>query len=174
MQLPVCIHEEPSQGFGVSVPDLPGCFTQGETLDKALFNLQDAVELYYEGEDLSLPTPSKISDLVKDKEYCAGGFWMMVDVDFSFLETKHKRVNITLPVSALNEIDKHAKRKKCPARPSWSKPPKRPSRKIAYSQAKSGHKTDRKNRLIRMPFTKNILSPASAASPARRRGLNHA
>ena len=110
MKLPICVHTEPKKGFGISVPDLPGCFTHGENLDQALANLQDAVELYYEGENLPAPVASDIGKLAADSEYCAGGFWMLADVDFGFLETKHKRVNITLPVSALNEIDKHARK----------------------------------------------------------------
>ena len=33
-------------GFSVSVPSLPGCFTQGETLEEALAMAKDAISLY--------------------------------------------------------------------------------------------------------------------------------
>lgn len=40
------IHIEPAEegGFCVSVPALPGCFTQGETIEEAMTNAQEAIE----------------------------------------------------------------------------------------------------------------------------------
>ena len=40
--------EETEGGFSVWVPDLPGCASQGETLEKALENIKEAIELYLE------------------------------------------------------------------------------------------------------------------------------
>ncbi|MEK7794294.1 MAG: type II toxin-antitoxin system HicB family antitoxin [Candidatus Hydrogenedentota bacterium] len=42
------VHFEPAEegGFVVSVPALPGCFTQGETYDDAVAMAQDAIECY--------------------------------------------------------------------------------------------------------------------------------
>jgi hypothetical protein len=34
--------------FGIVIPDLPGCFSAGDTLDEALDNACEAIELYYE------------------------------------------------------------------------------------------------------------------------------
>ena len=39
---------EDDQGFSVSVPDLPGCFTQGDSFEKAVENINEAIELYLE------------------------------------------------------------------------------------------------------------------------------
>jgi predicted RNase H-like HicB family nuclease len=39
------IHSEPEAGgFSAEVPALPGCYTQGETLQEVKANLQDAIE----------------------------------------------------------------------------------------------------------------------------------
>jgi predicted RNase H-like HicB family nuclease len=35
--------------YGVLVPDLPGCFSAGDTLDEALTNGQEAILLHIEG-----------------------------------------------------------------------------------------------------------------------------
>ena len=35
-------------GFTVTVPALPGCITEGETMDEALSNARDAIQLYLE------------------------------------------------------------------------------------------------------------------------------
>lgn len=40
--------EETEGGFSVWVPDLPGCASQGETLEEALHNIKEAIELYLE------------------------------------------------------------------------------------------------------------------------------
>ncbi|MCX6022580.1 MAG: type II toxin-antitoxin system HicB family antitoxin [Chloroflexi bacterium] len=35
-------------GYTVTVPALPGCFTEGDTLEDALENARDAIRLYLE------------------------------------------------------------------------------------------------------------------------------
>ena len=35
-------------GFTVEVPSLPGCFSEGDTQEEALINIQDAIALYIE------------------------------------------------------------------------------------------------------------------------------
>jgi predicted RNase H-like HicB family nuclease len=37
------VHPEQEGGYWAEVPDLPGCFTQGDTLDEVYHNLADAV-----------------------------------------------------------------------------------------------------------------------------------
>jgi predicted RNase H-like HicB family nuclease len=41
---------EPSEegGYTVYVPSLPGCISEGETIEDALKNIQEAIELYLE------------------------------------------------------------------------------------------------------------------------------
>jgi predicted RNase H-like HicB family nuclease len=41
---------EPSQegGYTVYVPSLPGCISEGDTVEQALKNIQEAIELYPE------------------------------------------------------------------------------------------------------------------------------
>lgn len=48
----VVIERDPDGGFIASVPALPGCHTQGETLDELRGNVREAVELYLEDEDV--------------------------------------------------------------------------------------------------------------------------
>lgn len=37
-------------GYNVSVPALPGCFTQGETVEESLERVKDAIGTYLDGE----------------------------------------------------------------------------------------------------------------------------
>ena len=39
------------EGFSVSVPGLPGCWSQGETEEEALLNIQDAIREYLKARD---------------------------------------------------------------------------------------------------------------------------
>lgn len=36
------------EGFSVSVPELPGCWSQGDTEEEALKNIEDAIREYLE------------------------------------------------------------------------------------------------------------------------------
>jgi antitoxin HicB len=44
----VLIPDEEEDGSTVTVPALPGCITEGDTLDEALANARDAIQLYLE------------------------------------------------------------------------------------------------------------------------------
>ncbi len=48
MRLKVFVQPEAEGGFSVSVPGLPGCFSEGETLPEALANVREAAELWLE------------------------------------------------------------------------------------------------------------------------------
>lgn len=38
--------QESEEGFSVSVPGLPGCWSQGKTEEEAIANIQDAIQEY--------------------------------------------------------------------------------------------------------------------------------
>jgi predicted RNase H-like HicB family nuclease len=67
----VAIVEEsgPNEAIGLWFPDLPGCFSAGDTVDEALLNAGEALSLYAESlakEGRSLPAPRPVSDLRND------------------------------------------------------------------------------------------------------------
>jgi predicted RNase H-like HicB family nuclease len=60
------------QVHGVVVPDLPGCFSAGDTLDEALTNAREAILLHLEGlldDGQSFPKPSAIEQLRGKRSY---------------------------------------------------------------------------------------------------------
>ena len=62
MRFPVVVYKEPSGGYSVLCPSLPGCHSQGETLEDALQNVREAIELYVEvleEDGIALPEPSE-------------------------------------------------------------------------------------------------------------------
>jgi len=48
MQYSVVVHEAEEGGFWVEVPALPGCYSQGESVEETLGNVREAIELYLE------------------------------------------------------------------------------------------------------------------------------
>ncbi len=48
MEYSVIVHKAEEGGYWVEVPALPGCYSQGETLEETLSNAKEAIELYLE------------------------------------------------------------------------------------------------------------------------------
>jgi predicted RNase H-like HicB family nuclease len=46
MKLKVLVRAESVGGYSVSVPALPGCHSEGDTLEEALTNIREAAELW--------------------------------------------------------------------------------------------------------------------------------
>ena len=44
MKVKVIVHEAEEGGYWAEVPSIPGCATQGESMDELLANLREAVE----------------------------------------------------------------------------------------------------------------------------------
>ena len=44
----IVVDPDPDGGFTVTVPALPGCITQGESIEECLAHAQEAIELYIE------------------------------------------------------------------------------------------------------------------------------
>ena len=110
MRYPVVIHKDLESDYGVTVPDLPGCFSAGETLDEALQQAVEAIECHLEGMLLDgepVPAPKTVELHQSNPDY-AGGIWAFVAVDVTKLSGKTRRVNITLPERVLNLMDKYA------------------------------------------------------------------
>lgn len=51
MRLEVVFEPSDEGGFTVHVPALPGCVTEGDSLEEARKNVREAIELYLEGGD---------------------------------------------------------------------------------------------------------------------------
>ena len=48
MRVRVVLEPSDEGGSTVYVPSLPGCISEGETVDQALANIREAIELYLE------------------------------------------------------------------------------------------------------------------------------
>ena len=62
----------PDHATGIWFPDLPGCFSGGDTLDEALANASEAVQLYIESmqeDGKAVPAPRSASEIKADPQW---------------------------------------------------------------------------------------------------------
>ena len=97
--------------FGVVVPDLPGCFSAGDTLEETCDNAAAAIEahcelLAEEGHDMPQPKPMQTHQ--QSTEFI-GWTWAVVEVPVEAFWGPAEKINITLPARVLRRIDIYAR-----------------------------------------------------------------
>jgi predicted RNase H-like HicB family nuclease len=97
-----------STAHGVVVPDLPGCFSAGDSLEEALSHAEEAIAAWIDaalddGQDI--PQPSSVDALRKRHKAWRDGIWALVAVDPAALDDTVERVNISLPRRVLRRLD---------------------------------------------------------------------
>ena len=93
--------------FGVRVPDLPGCFSGGDSFQDAVDSAREAIEAHVEllvesGESITVAT--NLDEWQSDPEY-SDAVWALVEVDVSRLMGKSEKINVTLPSLLIRRID---------------------------------------------------------------------
>lgn len=112
MKFPIVIHKDPESDYSVTVPDLPGCYSAGSSIEEAIHMAKEAVECHIEGMLLDgevIPKILPIESHKKNLEY-NDGIWGIIEIDISKLSVKSKRVNITIPEKLLHTVDIYAKK----------------------------------------------------------------
>lgn len=112
MRYPIAIEPgDETHAWGVVVPDLPGCYSAGDSMEEAITNASEAIALWIEtvmddGKDI--PRPGDIATHRANPEF-AGWVWALAEIDPALLEDEVERVNITLPRRILARLDAKAK-----------------------------------------------------------------
>ncbi|MEX1117664.1 MAG: type II toxin-antitoxin system HicB family antitoxin [Terrimicrobiaceae bacterium] len=112
MNYAIAIEHKKGSAYGVEFPDLPGCFSAGDTLDEAMENAKEAVAFHIEGlldAGFDVPAASGLDSHAGKREY-VGRTWALVAVDLAALSGKARRLNITLPERVLRRVDAAAAR----------------------------------------------------------------
>ncbi len=98
--------------WGVVVPDLPGCFSAGDTMEQAFDMAREAIEVHCQviaEEGGELPQPRPMAQHQSDPDL-AGWVWAMVDVPVERYFGPAEKINITVPARVLARIDDYARR----------------------------------------------------------------
>ena len=112
MRYPIAI--EPgteSTAFGVIVPDLPGCFSAGDTLDEAMAGAEEAAAAWIDATldaGGAIPAASSLDVVQVNPDYVGWAFGV-ITLDPARFDDTTERVNLTLPRRVLSPLDALAK-----------------------------------------------------------------
>lgn len=109
MQYPIFIHKDNNSDYGVTVPDLPGCFSAGDTIEEAIKNANEAIECHLEGlllDNEPMPLKKPIEQHLDNSDF-KDGVLAVVEIDISKISGKTTRVNVSLPERFLKQIDEY-------------------------------------------------------------------
>ena len=113
MRYPIAIENgTDTSAWGVVVPDLPGCFSAGDTMEEALIQAEDAITAWIEtalDSGQAIPAPSSIDELRAGHAELEGWLWALVKLDPAMLDDTLERVNISLPRRVLHRLDARAR-----------------------------------------------------------------
>ncbi len=108
MRYPIVIEPgDDENAYGVVVPDLPGCFSAGDTLEEAFSEAKEAAVGWIEAEldeNHEIPLPSAMDTIAADPDY-KGWIFGYIDVPSELLGSKTERINITIPQRVLRRLD---------------------------------------------------------------------
>ena len=106
---PAIFEAEQDGGYSVSIPDLPGCYSQGNTLEEAFEMTRDAIGIYLsqlESDGKEYPAASDPAKVEKgDSEFVA-----LVDMDLLAYKQKHDNRAVKKTLSIPRWLDTLAER----------------------------------------------------------------
>lgn len=112
MRYPIAIEPgDDGTAFGVVVPDLPGCFSAGDTIDEAMTHAEEAIHHWIEAaidQGMEIPAPSTVARWANEDDY-SGWTFGFVKVDPAALDDRIERVNISIPRRVLHRLDERAR-----------------------------------------------------------------
>jgi len=115
MRFPIVLHTDDGIRYGVTVPDLPGCFSTGGTFEEALASVKEAIDLHLEGlieDGGNIPVARPIAEHRINPDF-ADGIWAVVDINVSRFDGRTEKINITVPRRVLAQIDTYVKAHGC-------------------------------------------------------------
>lgn len=107
------IHKDPDSAYGVSFPDMPGCFSAGDTIDEAVRNAVDALSGHVrmlEADGDKVPAPRDFDAIMADPALAEDREGAMTTI-VSLVRDRGSstRINVSLDLGLLEAIDAAAR-----------------------------------------------------------------
>ena len=103
------VYKDPASSFGVSFPDLPGCYGAGESYDEAIENAKVSLREYAQAmadDGMDMPKPRTHGDLAANAtekiEMSKAAFVIEVPL---IVSGQRQRVNVSIDAGILSAID---------------------------------------------------------------------
>lgn len=105
-QYPIFIEapQSKNEAWGIIVPDMPGCHSAADNEEDILKNAREAIALWLEDAE-ELPHALSLN-MARAKKYGDNVTLAFIDVDVSAFEGKKKRINVSIPESLIESIDR--------------------------------------------------------------------
>ena len=97
MRYAIVVHKDPQSAYGVTAPDLSGCFSGGDTLEEACDHAREAILCHVEGLLLDgerLPEPRPLEEHQANEDYQGGVYWGYVDVDLAAIRSDKEHARL--------------------------------------------------------------------------------
>jgi predicted RNase H-like HicB family nuclease len=104
------VHKDPDSAYGVTFPDLPGCFSAADRLEDVVRNAAEAMDLWFEDQDEVEPRDAAAIAAEYADDLAHGAF--LIAVPRVSRLGKPVRVNISLDRGVLDAIDAAAAARK--------------------------------------------------------------
>jgi len=102
------VHKDEGSAYGVTFPDLPGCFSAADDFKEIVPNACEALELWFEDQPEVEPRDLSVIQAEVAEDLQAGAF--LIAVPYFRRTTAQKRVNISVDAGTLDAIDACAER----------------------------------------------------------------
>lgn len=79
------VYHHEGTAIGIEIPDMPGVLAAADNWEDLETNVQEAVELWAEGQDFEPPAPSDFTT-IRALPQVQDGTLMIVNIDFDFLK----------------------------------------------------------------------------------------
>lgn len=115
MRYTAFIYKEPDSAYGVVFPDVPGCFSAGDTLDEATANAVEALSghiRWLETDGEPVPQPRSLDEIVADPALAKereGAVLVSIPLVRDLGSTA--RINVSLDLGLLKAIDDEARQR---------------------------------------------------------------
>lgn len=105
------VHKDADSSYGISFPDLPGCFSAGEDLIELERNAIEAIELFLDDQDAADFPARDMNEIARSRE-ADGDDHMLMAIPYIRSGGRAVRVNVSIDAHMLAAIDAAAKRRK--------------------------------------------------------------
>lgn len=100
------MHKDADSAYGVSFPDLPGCFSASDNEGEVLRNASEALDLWFD--DQAFIEPSRLDQVRMKAAEELGQGGTLIAVPYIRNDHRVARVNLSLERGILDAIDKAA------------------------------------------------------------------
>lgn len=100
------VHKDEDSAYGVSFPDLPGCFSAADDIEDVLPNACEALDLWFEDQAEVAPMRLDQAQAAAREDIAAGAF--LIAVPRIVNDHRVARVNLSIERGILDAIDKAA------------------------------------------------------------------